>query len=112
MFFTHTHTRTHERTCTLVAARKEKKQQNIFFVLLFIYILEDLKLIVFIFTLTFDKPDIFSLLPLSSFSLKRENESEFISVYIFSIFEYRNLPNEGSKLTELFTDLFLGQNLL
>lgn len=66
MFFTHT--RTHERTCTLVAARKEKKQQNIFFVLLFIYILEDLKLIVFIFTLTFDKPDIFSLLPLSSFS--------------------------------------------
>lgn len=61
------HTRTHERTCTLVAARKEK-QQNIFFVLLFIYILEDLKLIVFIFTLTFDKPDIFSLLLLSSFS--------------------------------------------
>lgn len=102
VFFTHA--RTNARARSLL---QEKKNSKIFFfVLLFIYILEDLKLIVFIFTLTFDKPDIFSLLPLSSFSLKRENESEFISVYIFSILEYRNLPNEGSKLTELFTDLF------
>lgn len=44
---------THARARSLL--QMKKKQQNIFFVLLFIYILEDLKLIVFIFTLTFDK---------------------------------------------------------
>lgn len=53
-FHTRTHARTHARCC-----EKKKIQQNIFFVPLFIYILEDLKLIVFIFTLTFDKTDFF-----------------------------------------------------
>lgn len=55
VFFTHA--RTNARARSLL---QEKKNSKIFFfVLLFIYILEDLKLIVFIFTLTFDKPDIF-----------------------------------------------------
>lgn len=68
MFFTHTHVRTKARARSLLQEKKKKTAKYFFFVLLFIYILEDLKLIVFIFTLTFDKPDIFSLLPLSSFS--------------------------------------------
>lgn len=57
MFFFHT--RTHARTH--VVARRRKYSKIFFFVPLFIYILEDLKLIVFIFTLTFDKTDIFFL---------------------------------------------------
>lgn len=52
-FFSHTHARTH------VVARRRKYSKIFFFVPLFIYILEDLKLIVFIFTLTFDKTDFF-----------------------------------------------------
>lgn len=77
MFFFHTHT--HARCC-----EKKKIQQNIFFVPLFIYILEDLKLIVFIFTLTFDKTDFFFS---SAFEFRfRESETNLnLQAFIFSI---------------------------
>lgn len=97
-FHTHTHARTH------VVARRRKYSKIFFFVPLFIYILEDLKLIVFIFTLTFDKTFFFLFCLRVRF---RESETNLnFQAIIFSIWSVE------IYLLNYLPPFFLGQNLL